>query len=179
MEKGEESKNIIDINKPLQLANGDPHKVVLYTDKGANKDYPLVGAVVIGNSVNTLEWSKEGVSKTDNVWSIVNKPPQEPYTILLDEEGVAQDGNEILVKVNVDSEGKVLTITVGEDWNVIVNGGYKPNWGSGSKPKGPFNPSQPRGDSKSLSEAYFQGVGNKSSTTGRDATLWLLDDVEV
>ena len=177
MGKGEESKTIIDISKPLQLANGDPHKVVLYTDKGADKEYPLVGAVIIENSVNTLEWSKEGVSKTDNVWSIVNKPPQEPYTILLDEKGVTQDGDEYLVKVKVDSEGKVVTVTIKDGWLVISNEVNRPNVGSNYK--SPRNPPQARGDSRSLSEAYFQGIGNKSSTTGRSGLLEALDDMEM
>lgn len=177
MGKGEESKTIIDINKPLQLANGDPYKVVLYTDNGADKDYPLVGAVIIENSVNTLEWSKEGVSKTDNVWSIVNKPPQEPYTVYLDEEGFTSYYDDCLVKVKVDSEGRVVTVTIKEGWNVNTVGGNKPNWGSSHK--SPRNPPQARGDSISLSEAYFQGVGNKSSTTGRSGLLEALDDVEV
>ncbi len=176
MGKGEESI-IIDIGKPLQLANGDPHKVVLYTDKGADKDYPLVGAVIIDNSVNTLEWSKEGVSKTEEEWSIVNKPPQEPYTIYLDEEGFTSYYDDCLVKVRVDSEGKEVTVTIKEGWNVNTVGGNKPNWGSNRKT--PSSPPQARGDSRSLSEVYFQGIGNKSSTTGRNGLLEALDDMEM
>lgn len=169
----------IDISKPLQLADGDPSRVVLYTDKGAHRDYPLVGAIITESSVITMEWTITGESKTVGSWNIENRPPLDPYTISLDEKGVTDWLPSELVKVKVDSEGKEVTITVGEDWHVIVNGSYNPNLGSKEKPKGPWRPPQPRGESKSLSEAYFQGVSKKSPTTAHGSLLEALDEMEM
>lgn len=154
----------LDFTRTIRTVNGNM-KVVILTQEGPSKAFPVVG--YIEGMTGVYEWSMSGICYSDDDLHIQSEPPKEAFSVIVSNDGAYEEELDAdcwknygcILQFNVFPEDRVVDVIVVDDvkvnikdksGNLISNSNTKPTKAT---------------PSKALVAGYFDSVvgGRKSS----------------